>query len=139
MRLKHFGRYIQLLLFLSLFLFMLPIGCNRFSKEPSVLPPVTHPLTREYIGFGVLNISFAHVLSEPGPKGVSQGYLRRGTVVRVIERLQISNRGNSELWVLAEGNYQGAGNISRGWLEEAALVIYDSERRANTASKSLSQ
>ena len=103
------------------------------------MPPATHPLTRDYIGFGVVNVSFNHVLSEPGPTGVSQAYLRRGTVVRVIERRQINTRGGSESWVLAEGNYQGAGSVSRGWLQEATLEIFESERQANTASRSISQ
>ena len=114
-------------------------GCRRSSEELPVIPPVTHPLAREYIGFGVVNVSFAHVLSEPGPSGVSQGYLRRGTVMRVIERRQVIGRGSSQLWVLAEGNYQGSGTISSGWLEEAMLEIYDSERQANTASRSMGQ
>jgi hypothetical protein len=140
MRVKHFVRIIQhyLLLFLllvSVFFF----GCNRSPSELPVLPPATHPLTREFIGFGVVIISFTHILSEPGSTGASQGYLRRGTVVRVIERRQINNLGRSELWVLVEGNYKTPGSVSCGWLDEATLVIYDRESRALTASGNMNQ
>ena len=87
----------------------------------------------------MVNVSFAHLLSESGPNGVSQDYLRRGTVVRIIERVRINNRGNTESWVLAENNYRGSGGISRGWLQETSVVIYDSESQANTASKTMNQ
>ena len=145
MRVKQFSGSVQLfsLKFFSLLcLLVFPAffsGCDRSSEERPVMPPATHPLAREYIGFGVVNVSFTHILSEPGTAGVSQAYLRRGTVVRVIERRQINSRTGSELWVLAEGNYQGSGSVSRGWLQEATLEIYESEMQANTASRSLSQ
>ena len=95
------------------------------------MPPATHPLTREFIGYGVVNVSFTHLLNEPGPGGVSQGYLRRGTVVRIIERLTISSGERPESWVLTDAP-------SRGWLQETTVEIYDNEARANTASKALS-
>ena len=140
MRLKHYIKPVQhIFLFFLLFYPGVFSGCRRSSEELPVMPPITHPLAREYIGFGVVNVSFAHVLSEPGPSGVSQGYLRRGTVMRVIERRQVTNRGSSQLWVLAEGNYQGSGTISSGWIEEAMLEIFNSERQANTASRSMGQ
>ena len=101
------------------------------------MPPETRPLAREFIGFGVINVSFAHLLDEPGAGGVSLGYLRQGMVVRILERRRIINRGNAELWVLVEGNYQSPGSISRGWLQEAIMEIYDSESRANTASRAI--
>jgi len=107
-----------------------------------VMPPVTHPLARDYIGYGVVNISFSHLLNEPGPAGVSQGYLRRGNVVRIIERRQVIIRGTGESWVLAEGNYQadtaGQGAPVRGWLQESTLEIYENESRAKTASGNMS-
>ena len=140
MRVKYFPWRGQVLLFITIFFFILVfMGCNRrSSNELPVIPSVTHPLTREFIGFGVVNVSFTHLLNEPGPGGVSQGYLRRGTVVRVLERRSISNRANFEVWVLAEGNYESPGNISQGWLLESRLEIYNNESQAITASKNLS-
>ena len=107
------------------------------------MPPTTHPLARDYIGFAVVNASFIHLLSEPGTAGISQAYLRRGTVVRIVERRQIVNRGNVESWILAE-NYRAPGSrteasISRGWLVESLVEIYDSESRADTASRIISR
>ncbi|MCL2232216.1 MAG: hypothetical protein FWB99_03975 [Treponema sp.] len=115
---------------LVLFLFT---GCNRSSQELPVTPPPTHPLARQHIGYGVVNVSFTHLLSEPGPAGVSHGHLRRGTVLRIIERRQIVLQGNSQSWVLAEENYEPS--PSRGWLQEATVEIFDRESRANTASR----
>jgi hypothetical protein len=114
---------------------LLSPGCRRVDTELPIIPPVTRPLAGRYIGFGVVKVSFAHLLSEPGRDGVSQGYLRRGTVVRIIERRSVLNRGSPESWILAEGNYQGEGSAARGWIEEAGVEIYGSEPQANTASK----
>jgi len=137
MRLRYFIVTNQLL-FLLLLCGALA-SCNRGGEELPVIPPETHPLSREYIGFGVVNVSFTHLLDESDPDGVSLGYLRRGTVVRIIERRHVVSRGGEETWVFVEGNYQGSGSASSGWLPETALVIYDSESRANTASRTMSQ
>ena len=137
MRVRYLAAFLQLL-FLLLLLGALS-GCRRGAEELPVAPPETNPLSREYIGFGVINVSFIHLLEESNPNGVSLGYLRRGTVVRIIERRHLVNRGSEETWVFVEGNYQGQGSVSRGWLPETALVIYDSESRANTASRTMSQ
>ena len=124
--------------FLALFVFIpLVAGCRRDADEQPVLPHATHPLAGDYIGFGVVTASFIHLMSEPGPAGISQGYLRRGTVVRILERRPVIREGGQESWVLAEGNYLGPGSIARGWLEEASLEVYSSESRANTASKAM--
>ena len=141
MRVRFSSGYDQALcLLLPLFLFSFFSGCNRSSEELPVVPPVTNPLVREYIGYGVVNVSFTHLLSEPESGGVSMGYLRRGTVVRIIERRPVINQGKSpavsEFWVLVEGNYD-SGSSSRGWLQESALEIYDSESQAKTASKAM--
>jgi hypothetical protein len=140
----HLGKNIQLSVFLPLAL-ILAFSCSRSSEEQPVLPPATHPLAREYIGYGVVNVSFANLLSENGPKAVSQGYIRRGTIIRIIERAKNNNNGKIESWVLGESNYQAlstpgaSGNVSRGWLQESALLIFDNESQANTASKTMSQ
>jgi hypothetical protein len=141
MRVRYFIAINQLLFPLLLAgVFAIALAsCRRGSEELPVVPPATYPLSREYIGFGVVNVSFAHLLEESSSTAVSLGYLRRGTVVRIIERRVIVNRANEETWVFVEGNYQGQGSVSNGWLPETALVIYDSESRANTASRTMSQ
>jgi len=138
MRIWQFSTKFQLfclLLFATAFTF----SCNRSSEEQPVLPPTTHPLAREYIGYGVVNVSFANLLNENDPKAVSQGYIRRGTILRIIERAQTNNNGKIESWVLGESNYQASGAVSRGWLQESALLIFDNESQAITASKTMSQ
>jgi len=139
MRVNFSGGYDQALyILLSLLLVVLFPGCGRSADDLPVVPPITHPLVRQYIGYGVVNVSFTHLLNAPGPNGVSMGYLRRGTVVRIIERRTITSKGKTESWVLAEGNYEGSGVPSQGWLEETTVAVYDNEPMAKTASKAMS-
>jgi len=138
MRLRQFNTKFQLFCLL-LFAIAFTFSCNRSSEEQPILPPATHPLAREYIGYGVVNVSFANLLSENGPKAISQGYIRRGTILRIIERARTNNNGKIESWVLGESNYQASGAFSRGWLQESSLLIFDNESQAITASKTMSQ
>ena len=136
MRVRFSGAHDQAVGFVFHLLFMLFLsGCGRSNEELPVTPPATHPLARECIGYGVVNVSFIHLLGEPG--GLSQGYLRRGTVVRILERR--IDRESRESWVLAEENDQEAAAVPQGWLQETALDIFDNESRANTASKAIKQ
>jgi len=138
MRITYLRINTQLTVFFA-FAVAFTFSCSRSSEEQPVIPPATNPLAREYIGYGVVNVSFANLLSENDSKAVSQGYIRRGTVVRIIERARVNNRGNIESWVLGESNYQASDAVSRGWLQESALLIFDNESQANTASKTMSQ
>jgi len=131
---RHVGLRLVLLAFLALL-----FSCRQRTNELPLTPPITPPLTRAYIGFGVVNVSFTHLMNEIGQDSVSQGYLRRGTVVRIIERRLLKTRLSTESWILAEANYQNSGGVSKGWLQETTVDIYDSESKALNASKSLSQ
>jgi hypothetical protein len=117
-------------------------SCSRSAEEQPVMPPATHPLSRDYIGYGVVNVSFTNLLNENSPNAVSQGYIRKGTIVRILERTNVNNKGKIESWILGESNYQApstSGPVSQGWLQESVLLIFDSESQANTASKTMSQ
>jgi hypothetical protein len=104
-------------------------------------PPPTPPLSREEIGYGVVNVSYTHVVDKPDSRGFSLGYLRRGSVVRILER-----RGGGQdrpgavpgSWALVEGR-GGMGLDSQGWLPESVISIYPTEAQARTAAESLSQ
>jgi len=138
MRLRHFyvnNQHFILFVLVAVFTF----SCNRSAEEQPVMPPATHPLARDYIGYGVVNVSFTNLLSENSPNAVSQGYIRRGTIVRILERAQVKNKGKIESWIFGESNYQGSGAVSRGWLHESVLLIFDSESQAVTASKTMNQ
>jgi hypothetical protein len=117
--------------------FLLLIGtaglaaCTGKIDEILLRPPPTPPLTRSAIGYGVVGVSYTQVFREPAP-GESLGYLRRGSLVRVLERRRVSGGGGErESWILVEGNY-------RGWLKEEMVLIYDNEARARTAAGSIS-
>jgi hypothetical protein len=107
--------------------------CSCGGSRDNIAPPVTSPLSRSLIGYGVVTISYINVVDEPNlAGGVSLGILRKGTVVPVLERRQINVRGKLESWILVEGYY-------RGWLREEVLEIFENEAQAKTAAGAVSQ
>jgi hypothetical protein len=124
------------------FVLLLPfffLFCSRSSEETPVIPPPTNPLVREFIGYGVVNDSFIHVVNEPRQDGASLGYLRKGSLVKIMERRILNNRGNPEIWVLVDAQYSGVpeGQI-QGWLGERSLSIFNNEVQAVTAAEAMS-
>ena len=112
---------------LLLILLFLP-SCQAKKNETPVLPPLTSPLSQQHIGFGVINVSYTRVSSRPGEGGVSLGYLRRGSVVQIMERRKINENGKIESWLLV-------GEASKGWLAESLVDVYENEPKARTASE----
>jgi len=105
-------------------------ACVKKTEENPVIPPVTSPLSTGYIGFGVITASFTHISAEPAEDSESIGYLRRGSLVRVLRRQTVKSGGAFASWVLTEGN-------QRGWLKEEVLDIYENENQAKTASDTM--
>jgi len=115
---------------LVLFAFSLLCACGAKKEEIPVIPPVTSPLSRDYIGFGVITSSFTHITAEPAQNNQSIGYLRRGSLVRIISRRAVKTEDGFVSWVFTDGNPQG-------WLREDVMIIYESESQAKTASESM--
>ncbi|MDR2375102.1 MAG: hypothetical protein LBD96_01535 [Treponema sp.] len=116
----------------------LPLSCNK-TEVIRLDPPAMSPLSREEIGYGVINVSYTHMVDKPDSQALSLGYLRRGSVVRVLERragAATADQTAPESWVLVEAP-QGAD--SRGWLPELVIDLYPSEAQARTASESFAQ
>jgi hypothetical protein len=107
-------------------------SCVRSSDDFFIIPPPTYPLSRPIIGYGVIVSSYTNLSSEPRQDGLSQGYMRRGSLVHVIERRAINKQGTIESWVLVEAGY-------RGWLREEEMDIYDYEEQARTAAEAMNQ
>jgi len=103
-------------------------ACNLKKKEIVISPPGTFPLSQSYIGYGVINVSFTRLSVDIEESGSSAGYLRQGSVVRIIERRLVKNEGKTETWVLVEG-------AAKGWLKESLIDIYGNESQAVTAAK----
>jgi hypothetical protein len=103
-------------------------SCGKKAEAP-VIPPATSPLSRAYIGYGVVNVSYTYMTENPAEEGVSPGYLRRGSVICILERKVVKRGQESEAWVLAEG----------GWLREEIVDIYENELQARTAAGSMIQ
>jgi len=116
----------------SLFLLLLLIlsSCTSNKEESPVIPPVTSPLTRDYIGYGVITASFTHINEDPSEASSSLGYLRRGSLVRIVRRQVLNAQDGFTSWVLTDGEQQG-------WLKEDVIDIYTSQRQAMTASESM--
>jgi hypothetical protein len=93
------------------------------------------PLSRGEIGYGVVNVSYTHLADEPGSQGLSLGYLRRGSVVRVLERRVPGGPVVPETWVQVEIG----GKRNPGWLPESVIDVYPTEAQARTASETLLQ
>ena len=116
---------------LIVFTFVL-FNCGGNKEDTHIIPPVTSPLSDSYVGFGVINVSYISVRESPEEGSPSIGYLRRGSLVRVLERRTIIDNTGPSTWVLTEGN-------SNGWLREEEMDIYSSESRAKTASENMSR
>ncbi|MDL2230094.1 hypothetical protein LJC14_07590 [Treponema sp. OttesenSCG-928-L16] len=116
---------------LSVLLGVLVLSCRPSSDSPLITPPPNPPLSREAIGFGVISASYIHVFEEPGERGSSLGYLRRASVVKIIERRYVQEDGGTNSWLLVEGAY-------RGWITEDMLQVFDTEAQAETASNLMS-
>jgi len=115
-------------LFPVLFCLLTFFSCTRNREEAPVIPPLTSPLTRDYIGYGVITASFTHINEDPAENSASLGYLRRGTLVKIIRRQVIRTPGGFVSWVLTDGEQQG-------WLREDVMDIYNNESQARTASE----
>jgi hypothetical protein len=85
----------------------------------------------------VVNVSYTHLAEEPGEGSLSLGYLRRGSLIRVLERRAVLAEESAESWVLVEGPFPRG--QERGWLRESLVDIYDNEFQANTAAESMTQ
>jgi len=107
-------------------------ACGAKKEEIPVIPPVTSPLSRDYIGFGVVTSSFTHIMAEPSQDSRDLGYIRRGSLVKIIRRQTIRTEGGFTSWVFNDGNPQG-------WLREDVMEFYESEDQAKTASESMSK
>jgi hypothetical protein len=119
------------------------LSCYK-NEEIRLDPPAVPPLSREEIGYGVITAPYTHVVDKPDSQGFSLGYLRRGSVVRVLERRNGGTAASRsavtvpESWVLVEAR-GGAMPDSQGWLQELVIELYPTKAQALTASEFLVQ
>ena len=117
---------------LAALLILFVTACNGKKEENPVIPPPTSPLSQQHIGYGVINVSYTRVGSQPDDDSLSPGYLRQGAIVRIKERRLFRTDDKTESWVFVEGTFIG-------WLRETLVDIYDNEAQAQTASKSMNR
>ncbi|MDR2181381.1 MAG: hypothetical protein LBN92_01740 [Treponema sp.] len=119
MKCTSLRRFFQGALFLAL------LSCSGAERE--IIPPETPPFSRAEVGYAVVGVSYTKLLDEPDQRGVTLGYVREKTILKILERRLIRDGEQAAFWVLVEGDYQG-------WLPESAIRIYDTEERARTAA-----
>jgi hypothetical protein len=102
-------------------------GANNHSRL--LPPPLTNPLNRTVLGYGVAANSFTPLVAEPGAetKG-SSGYIRQGDIVEVTERRNLGDKG---IWLKVRKN----GGASSGWVPEKYMEVYDNKTQAETAAR----
>jgi hypothetical protein len=105
-------------------------ACSTKKDDAPVIPPLTSPLSGDYIGYGVITDSFTHITAEPSENSPSLGYLRRGSLVRITKRQTVRTGGAFVSWVQMESE-------QNGWLKEEVMDIYNSESQAKIASESV--
>lgn len=112
----------------ALLLVFLFSGCFLWNTDDFSDPPPSPPLSRNVIGYGVIKLSYIHILDSPDPSAVSLGYLRQGTIVEVLERRSIRMGDSLVSWLLVGADHNG-------WLQEDHLMLYDTEAQAKTAAE----
>jgi mannose-6-phosphate isomerase-like protein (cupin superfamily) len=127
MSIKVFKKYSQVIIVLYIAVLA---ACTRNTNERLVILPQSPPLSRSEIGYGVVHSSYTHVMDKPDKEGPSLGYFRRGSVVKVLERVSVRNR--EETWLLVSGAFEG-------WIVEDSVNIYDNEAQAKTAAERMVQ
>ncbi|MDR0644883.1 MAG: hypothetical protein LBG05_08300 [Treponema sp.] len=128
----HFSKVFNVAIPMSVITFIILFSCVRAKNSFSIIPPPTYPLSRPLIGYGVIVPSYTNLSSDPDANSFSHGYMRRGTIVKILERKAVRKQDAIESWVFVEGGY-------KGWLYEDEVHIYDSEAQAITASEVMSQ
>ena len=131
---------LSLLFYLVLIYALFISSCSAKGEEAPLLPPVTSPLTGGYIGYGVITASFTHITLDPSDSSQSIGYLRRGSLVKVMRRQIINVQGNFISWVFIDAGQSaspGEAELLQGWLKEEVMEIYGNESQARTASETL--
>jgi hypothetical protein len=117
----------------ALLVCLLLSSCGKAPTENAIVLPETPPLSRAFIGYGVINANYTHILAKIGDESSALGFLRKGSIVEVLERRSVAEGNAVEYWVFA-----AAENYS-GWLRESELRVYASSAQALTAAKNMSR
>jgi hypothetical protein len=116
-------------------------ACKPKPALDAILPPETPLFVKDGIGYGVVNVSFAHVLKEAGGAAAA-GLLRKGSVIEIVERRRLREAeavsGETQLWlyVVTRETEDAAAGIKpvAGWLPGASVDFYESLPKAVTAA-----
>jgi hypothetical protein len=119
--------YLRQRYYLLIVLVTICSACTRSSGEQIITLPPTFPLSRQVVAYGVVNVSFTKLTDKPAPESASASYLRKGSIVQILERRSVTVGVKSENWVLVDE--------PAGWIRETEIDLYESESQAQTASE----
>jgi hypothetical protein len=126
----------RLLLLMPLLALSLLCSCEK-SPKIDIVPPADRPLSREVIGYGVVTLSYIHLLDEPDSGGISLVFLRKGTIVKILEHRSVPKGEMPEFWVRAQALDTEGANKAAGWARAEAFQVYDNEEKARTVVEAL--
>jgi len=99
-------------------------GYSRFMKLPA------DPAVSSGIGWGMVNMAYATMRSEPTQNSEAVTVIRGGTVFRCLERkIDAAGEDLGGLW------YRYNDGSSRGWLHDADIKLFSSEEQARKAAQ----
>ena len=118
-------------------LFLVASACTPRTGSEAVVPPETPLFESNVIGYGVVNQSFANILDKPDAAADVLGFIRKGGVVKIIERRAAVKSGEAaEIWVYVTAEVEAADDRPvSGWLREPGLDRYENLPRARSASR----
>jgi hypothetical protein len=112
------------------------ISCAPQTQETPIDLPLTYPLSRVNLGYGLVIENYTRLLEKPDDKSGQTGLLRQGDIVILLER-RIIKPGvakTREYWDLCRDQ-----DGKEGWLPQNALHFFERKEMAETAKQELSK
>lgn len=111
---------------IALALSIAAVSCNRRAPEPLAFEET--PVISGGLGWAVVSIAYARLLSEPDAKAADAGTARRGDIARIAARERFFRGGSAEVW------YRLELGPATGWLRNDAVSVYRNEAEARKAA-----
>lgn len=112
---------------IALALSIAAVSCSRKAPEPIAFEET--PVISGGLGWAVVSIAYARLLSEPDAQAGDTGTARRSDMGRIAARERVFRNGSAEVW------YRLELGSSNGWLREDAVSVFRNEAEARKAAE----
>ncbi|MFQ3547303.1 MAG: hypothetical protein SNJ56_03115, partial [Termitinemataceae bacterium] len=99
-------------------------GCSLFERTVPVTPPATFQLSRQNLGYAVVQNTYTQLLDSCEASGVSLGILRQGTMLEILERRFVQTGGSIQNWIRVDNNGE------KGWVREEVVLVFPRKEQA---------